>query len=147
MSNAPDMVGNLEALASWHADTSAECRESDENTIRAFHLMAANTLRRAAKLIDVGNAVTRALADRFAFELRGWLSRREWDEVLARNAREPADSAVCHSHDFCDANMAMDEAFAVVVGRTPDTGSDADAKLWSAAWADAKRRYLTGRKP
>lgn len=145
--SAPDMVAFLDALAEWHANQSAECRGYDEAAQRAHHLTAACQLRRAARVIDVGNAIARALADRFAFELRGWLSRREWDEVLARNAREPADSAVCHSHDFCDANMAMDEAFAVVVGRTPDTGSDADAKLWSAAWADAKRRYLTGRKP
>lgn len=85
-----------------------------------------------------------AMAEAFARELSEWLSPEEWREVLARNGAERNDG-ICHSHDFCDANEVMFTAFAEVAGREPDVGDDDDAELWSAAWADAKARHLTGK--
>jgi hypothetical protein len=63
------------------------------------------------------------------------------------NASE-TDKSICHSHDFCDANMAMDEAFTKVLGRQyvffndeePETEkqNEIDADLINAAWSMAK---------
>ena len=45
----------------------------------------------------------------FSNILRRWLTPEQMAQVIERNmARHPG---VCHSHDFCDANMAMDEAW------------------------------------
>ena len=52
-----------------------------------------------------------ALAKAFGAKLREWLTDNEMRQVIARNRAERLDSGVCHSHDFCDANMAIDEVF------------------------------------
>jgi hypothetical protein len=83
-----------------------------------------------------------AIAEAFAEVLRQWLTREELETVRSRNACQ-SDPHVCHSHDFCDANMAMAPAFEQIVGREPDVASMADAALWSEAWDLAKRLYLT----
>lgn len=82
------------------------------------------------------------LADRFAVVLRSWLTAEEWAKVRVRNASE-TDPHVCHSHDFCDANMAMDEAWGSFMNAHIDADDEAQAKLWSDAWDIAKKQYLT----
>lgn len=52
------------------------------------------------------------------------------------------DPDVCHSHDYCDANVFMDEAFAEVMGYSvasllPDI-PDNDNRRWGTAWDYAK---------
>ncbi len=98
------------------------------------------------------------IAGAFAAVLRDWLSADQWAEMQARNV--DYSDGVCASHDFCDANVAMAEAFETVTGREPSVGydtladgspvdpaaaiqADADCALWSAAWAIAKPRHLT----
>lgn len=49
----------------------------------------------------------------------------------------------CASHDFCDANQVMLDAFAYVMQRDADTASDDDMRLMNEAWTLAKARYLT----
>jgi len=74
-----------------------------------------------------------ALAEAFDRLLRTEIGKTKYREVLARNAAEP-DAGICHSHDFCDANMMMDGAFRVVLQRGPDIDDDADLTLWTDAW-------------
>ena len=70
------------------------------------------------------------------------------DEVARRNTAEPEGSGVCHTHDFCDANVCMESAFTTLFGRSPlTTGGEGVGLmsaemlgLWEAAWAEAKRR-------
>lgn len=81
------------------------------------------------------------LAAAFAGVLKEWLTDAEWKAVARRNAAEP-DPNVCHSHDFCDANMAMDEAFTIVLRRHARPVEEADAELWNEAWNLAKVRYI-----
>jgi len=103
------------------------------------------------------------IADAFAAVLRDWLTADQWAEMQARNV--DYSDGVCASHDFCDANMAMAEAFETVTGREPsmsfethydatvgahvadnpaeEAQADADCALWSAAWDVAKARHLT----
>jgi len=67
-------------------------------------------------------------------------------EINTRNAK-PEYAGCCASHDFFDANMAMDAAFQQVTGRETllisDTATDeekeAEAALWNAAWNMASK--------
>ena len=96
-----------------------------------------------------------SVAAMFSAVLREWLTDEEMDEVVLHNANELKDSDCCASHDFCDANMAMDEAFKQCGLRTnidfpgweayADGGHPADeseiiaaGKLWNDAWTLAK---------
>lgn len=78
------------------------------------------------------------LAYAFARALRAELTEDQMAEAIALNAGE-ANPSICHSHDFCDANIVMAEAFRAVVGRDIDLQSDADCALWGEAWDLAKR--------
>jgi len=79
----------------------------------------------------------RALAHEFSRILRDWLTEDEIKQVIERNA-EFDDPAVCASHDFCDANMAMYEAFENIMGHPIDTRKKADVAMWDKAWNMAK---------
>ena len=50
------------------------------------------------------------LAHEFSEGLRRYLSPAQMREVVERNRLEMT-LGVCHSHDFCDANMVLYEAF------------------------------------
>jgi len=83
----------------------------------------------------------RALAHEFSRILRDWLTEDEIEQVIERNA-EVDDPAICASHDFCDANMAMYEAFENIMGHPVDTQSRADAGTWDKAWTMAKESHF-----
>lgn len=55
--------------------------------------------------------------------LKSWLTDSELNSVRHRN-REQSNPDIDHAHDFCDANMAMLEAFTKVVGREPTLNED-----------------------
>lgn len=86
-----------------------------------------------------------AIADAFVEGIRDSHSAAQFAEIRRRNAAE-LDQGVCHSHDFCDANMIMLEAFTAICGREPaflegtdaeghySEAAEADAALWSQAW-------------
>jgi hypothetical protein len=78
------------------------------------------------------------LANEFSNVINRWLSTKELKEIRKRNKTQEYDG-VCASHDFCDANMAMYEAWCGVIGREPNFAADADIKLWNAAWDIAKK--------
>ena len=52
-------------------------------------------------------------------------------EVVRKNKEDSGDW--CASHQYCDANMVMAQAFRVVMGREIDIESD-DCILWGDAW-------------
>ena len=59
------------------------------------------------------------------------------DDVIAENRAQPE---YCSSHDYCDANMIMAEAFENTYGRFPiiePMGGDMD--LMNEAWDKAKQ--------
>ncbi len=89
------------------------------------------------------------IADEFTLRMRRYLTRDQWREMVARNAAYAAagDHAVCASHEFCDANVFMIEAFRAVVGRFAQANSDADADLINKAWGWAKKRWQRAAKP
>jgi hypothetical protein len=48
------------------------------------------------------------------------------------------DDTTCASHDYCDANVAMDQAFRILHGRPPYTNSNEDTEAMNAAWTWVK---------
>lgn len=86
------------------------------------------------------------VADAFAAVLKDWLTPAEWEEMRERNAAETSP-LVCHSHDHCDANMAMDAAIRDLTGITEINVEDPDINsLWNDAWTLAKAKHLTAPK-
>lgn len=59
------------------------------------------------------------------------------EEIVRRNLTDQYENC-CATHDFCDANMLMDEAFRDVVGQELRTDSDVDLFICNWAWAKAR---------
>ncbi|WP_431798061.1 hypothetical protein SGO26_30200 (plasmid) [Cupriavidus metallidurans] len=86
------------------------------------------------------SAAVELLAEKFASNLRAWLSPEEMAAVNERN-RLDNDPMICHSHDFCDANMAMHNAVVELRINSEDVPSWSDemVALLNAAWEVARR--------
>lgn len=75
--------------------------------------------------------------------LRIDLTAAEMAEVVSRNEAHDlkGDTNICASHDFCDANMVMDEAMRSS-GVNMEWGEEGMPEeistLWNAAWSLAK---------
>lgn len=80
------------------------------------------------------NTQTIQLTNRFSALIREWLTAEELAYVVATNAVNPH---YCATHDYCDPNEAMIQAFVEVMGRDLDPIADEDAinAAWSAARA------------
>lgn len=99
------------------------------------------------------------IGDRFAELLRDEIGVIDMARVRRRNASPSyqGEGAPCASHDFCDANMVMLEAFEKVMDHEPrflngtDEAGDyspegqADLDVMNAAWAYAKAAHLTAK--
>jgi hypothetical protein len=84
------------------------------------------------------------LADMFGTVLREWLTQGQLMEVRRRNNAYGVEADVCASHEFCDANMAMADAFELALGRPllpedRDGMAPDDVDLVNEAWKIAKR--------
>lgn len=78
------------------------------------------------------------LAREFARLFREAVTPEQLQECIKLNRRE-GDAMICHSHDYLDANMTMDEAFTRVVGKECNPDDTVDALLWGTAWTLAKK--------
>lgn len=78
------------------------------------------------------------LAGAFSSVLLEWLGEHTLRGVVNANARE-LNPDVCHSHDECDANMAMLEAFEKTFPSEPfDLDSAEQVALFNNAWDKAR---------
>ena len=82
---------------------------------------------------DVSGAVAYDIALAFDRLLRCALTSDQYHTVLALNLIE-TNPNVCHSHDYCDANVVMAEAFEEWTGSEPRAGSEEDTALLTTAW-------------
>lgn len=77
------------------------------------------------------------------------LGPRTFVTIRQRNATPAYQSGACASHDFCDANMVMLEAWEAVMGREyfrPDfDGTTDESDTMGAAWDWARAHGLEGR--
>lgn len=80
------------------------------------------------------------LAKEFSQALHSVLTPAQMSEVVSRNAQETHPS-ICHTHDFCDANVVLYEVF-LSHGMDPadEGGMDKWGHLWDEAWNLAKAR-------
>jgi hypothetical protein len=69
-------------------------------------------------------------------ELHGFPATDRLKMIDAENRRRNDDT--CASHDYCDANVSMDQAFRLSTGHCLRTNSDEDRALWLQAWDWAK---------
>lgn len=94
-----------------------------------------------------------ALAGAFADVVHEWTTPEQFEEIKKRN--RTYGEGICATHDFFDANMAMEDAFRRTFGRNPWLGSDVeegrcsendsdvDLAYWNAAWDQAKSGWLS----
>lgn len=124
------------AMIQWQLDRMDD--GATEQEARAALVMADDTLPDADRL-----------AGAFAVQLWQDIGAANMAMVKATNATpEFAGDTICASHNYCDANESMADAFREIMGRDilPDDDSgmtDADCDLWNRAWSIAKREYLT----
>lgn len=74
------------------------------------------------------------IAKQFIANIQRWLTIEERAKVDDRNK---IDRDSCATHDFCDANVAMNAAFLSVTGREIDLQNQTEIDLWSDAWGHA----------
>jgi len=87
------------------------------------------------------SATVEKLAREFSRILSTWLGADKLREVVKRNDDDVMNPEVCHSHDFCDANEAMDRAARKMKIKI-DAGSEWDADLWNRSWDMAKKNHF-----
>ena len=79
-----------------------------------------------------------SLAREFSDALKGLLLPEEIREIVERN-REETNSRICHTHDFCDANVVLFDVFMKHGMDIADEGGrDRWGKLWDESWQMAK---------
>lgn len=94
------------------------------------------------------------IGDRFAELLRDGTPDAVWENMRRENRDGPeyqGPKASCASHNFCDANMVMLDAWIDTLHCEPavlDENATVEAhnqasELWGAAWDYAKRAHLT----
>lgn len=81
------------------------------------------------------------LAVNFSSLLRKKLTPTQFATVRRRNHVQESET-ICHSHDFCDANMVMAKAFKQVTGKKYNLKSGDDGQLWNDAWTIATDHIL-----
>jgi hypothetical protein len=59
------------------------------------------------------------------------------EEIVRINEdhKAKAQTGICATHDFCDANEIMADAFVLTFDRPIDLDDQDDVELWNAAWA------------
>ena len=84
------------------------------------------------------NQINNDLGKEFCKILREWLGD-QINEVNRLNKLEGYSSDICHSHDFCDPNQAMIDAFKTVINREIDFNSESDIELINDTWDACKQ--------
>lgn len=79
------------------------------------------------------------LAKAFFVELRKDIGAGNLAKALSLNETVHANTNICSTHDYCDANMCMDSAFTATFGREVDLESSADIELIDEAWRHATK--------
>jgi hypothetical protein len=79
-----------------------------------------------------------ALALEFSHALRSELSAEHFQVIIQRN-REQISKNICHSNDFCDANMVLHAVFFQHgMDAADEGGMDRWGEIWSQVWGMAK---------
>lgn len=80
------------------------------------------------------------IAEEFAKQLKAEVGNANMRHIVAKNYQVDYRGC-CASHDYCDSNMVMADAFEEITGREPDDNSETHPEDWSMfneAWEIAK---------
>lgn len=120
-----------------------------ENAIKDEPIPAALPVESDELRIRLNLPNPEGLAYWFATCLASTITPDNWAEMRIRNRNETTQS-ICHSHDFCDANMEMLRALEnlgisekLMDADEHPAEANAITALWNAAWAIARAKYLT----
>lgn len=84
------------------------------------------------------NVSIETLAREFSHSLSSELSPDEMNELVQKN-RSEENPGICHSHDYCDANVVLHEVFMKHGMDVADEGGrERWGELWDATWNFAK---------
>ncbi len=118
---------------------------------RGHHGSAWNTASECVEMAPDALTLPERIAAVFAARLFEDLDEDDMARVVARNAAESRPD-VCHSHDFCDANVVMHAAFTAMGVKAPVDCDEAGqlvgpeferaSALWSDAWGIARSSWL-----
>lgn len=76
----------------------------------------------------------------FSLELQQELGPVKMSQVVRLNYAEPKRGQICHTHDFCDANILMDEVIKSICSmRKAGVHTPRYHNLWNAAWGLADK--------
>ncbi len=95
--------------------------------------------------VDKSDTTTTKLAKEFSAILRSWLTPEQLTEINQKNETAAYTNADA-THDYCDPNQAMIDAFEKVFGKEIDFQSDEDSEIINTAWALARKNkfYVEG---
>ena len=85
-------------------------------------------------------SINEQIARRFSKLVAEYVGTENMQHIIVMN-RDETDTNICHSHDFCDANVFMCEAIIDITGIVP---SDNDCDMWNRAWDTAKKAEFYG---
>lgn len=165
----------IQALSIWHTLDFAFDADLYQTSVFQVPTAIASDKPRAlnwhSEVPETAFSKAELIAFRFVDELRRYLDselRRDlyseqWAEMRAKNATPEYGGIVCASHDYCDANVFMAEAFEAVTLKAPVSSFETDAQgnaidpeeekqanidsaLWSEAWGIAKAYFLTAKE-
>lgn len=78
------------------------------------------------------------LANTFSAVLNEWIHEKLYEVNLRNKEKNYIEGSWCATHDFCDANQAMIDAFKKVFGYEPTGRDQKDNSLIDHAWNIAK---------
>lgn len=137
---AADSLSNeAELLAESHT-LNGDWPQGEQAAMAAYRKLVnqSEALKCAAGALHTALKVTtQAISIQFIHSLKAVIPEQEL-EVLRERNRQRTSPGVCHTHDFCDANEVMAQAFHAVVGRSFD--SEIDGALWEQAWSIASQK-------
>lgn len=85
----------------------------------------------------VDEVIVNRLAQAFLRALHEEIGLDNLREASARNQAQKARN-ICHSHDFCDANMVMADAWQQLTHCEVDVACQSQRDIWNQAWDAAK---------
>lgn len=78
------------------------------------------------------------LAKGFSNVLKDWLTYDELAEINELNATPAYANGSCATHEFCDPNQAMIDAYNNLFGGNPEANNNNHIQLMNRAWAIAR---------
>jgi len=78
------------------------------------------------------------VAKQFSIVLNQWIPEKLYEVNLRNKEQSYIEHNCCATHDFCDPNQAIIDAFSVVFGREPSVKNQKDNMIINNAWLIAK---------